>query len=76
MASGVSPTLVSQASRVLITGVIIGVALVGLFRLIYPEVQVTEVVTVIGLVSFLIAVALNTLWNDLRKGRGSNERER
>lgn len=64
----------SEAIRVLVIAVILGAALLSLFKLCFPEVQTTAaVVTVIGLVSVIFAVAWNALWKKRLRKRRSGE---
>ncbi len=62
MASTDSSAFLSEATRLLVIAIIIGAALLSLFKLFFPEVQTTVLVTVIGLLSAIFAVAWNALW--------------
>ena len=67
MASDHSKDVLSQATRVFILAVIVGTILLLLFKLVFPLVDVTKVLTVTGLLSLLIAVGLHMAWTRFHK---------
>jgi undecaprenyl pyrophosphate phosphatase UppP len=69
MASRQSPGVLPQATRVLILAVVVGTIFLMVFKLIFPHVDVTQVLTVTGLMSLLIAVGLHVAWMRFLKRR-------
>ena len=69
MASSQSQGALPQATRVLILAVVVGTVLLMVFKLIFPRVDVTQVLTVTGLISLLIAVGLQVAWTRFLKRR-------
>jgi len=59
--------IVSLASRVLIMAMLIGGAALALFKWLFVEVVITEVLTLIALLSLVAAAALNVVWMRWRK---------
>lgn len=62
--------ILSLASRVLIIAVLIGAALLGIFKWVFAQVDVAEVLALIALFSLAAAAALNSAWSRWKKRKG------
>ncbi|MDP1708347.1 MAG: hypothetical protein Q8L89_04705 [Gammaproteobacteria bacterium] len=65
--------VVSLAARVLIVAVLVGSALLAIFKWIFTQVDVTEVLTLIALFSLVVAAALNVAWTRWRRRQGEGQ---
>ncbi len=70
MPSSDEPGIVSLASRLLIMAVLIGAALLGMFKWVFTQVDVSEVLTLIALFSLVAAAVLNAAWARWKKRTG------
>lgn len=59
--------VLSLVGRVLIIATVLGAILLALFKWLYPQVEVSEVLSLIALISLLAAVALNVAWTCWKK---------
>lgn len=62
--------LPSLVGRVLIIATVLGAVLLALFKWLYPQVEISEVLSLIALSSLLAAVALSAVWTRRQRRKG------
>ncbi len=72
-ASGARPSesIISRSLRLGITAILIGCVLAAIFRAVYSEVPLSEVITVIALVAIGLAIVFGKMWKWFQQTRGS-----
>ena len=70
MASDHPQGTLPQVTKVLVLAVVVGTILLMLFKLVFPEVEIADVMNIIGFISLIIAVGLNLAWTRFRRRAG------
>ncbi len=73
MASDHPQGTLPQVTKVLVLAVVVGTILLMLFKLVFPEVEIADVMNIIGFISLIIAVGLNLAWTRFRRRGETND---